>query len=130
MKKNVVKIVFSTLVVVMGVFSIIFASVMFKSYSYSYVWHKSYGGDAYTGIQNAAADAANNVVYLGKLCQRGFGYLFIITGVLLIIAGLSCVTNSIINIAEKKKENGSAAIVQNNLPNGYSEKNNDTNTIM
>ncbi len=31
-----------------------------------YVNYKTYGGDAYTGIQNAAADAANNVYELAR----------------------------------------------------------------
>ena len=51
----------------------------------NYISHESYGGDAYTGIQNAAADTGNNVRYIGmgieelydKVCQIGAFILFI-----------------------------------------------------
>ena len=36
---------------------------------------KSYGGDAYTGMQQAAAQAANNTIYLGDMIQIGLAAL-------------------------------------------------------
>lgn len=34
-----------------------------------------YGGDAFTGIQNASADAANNILALTKMVKTGFATL-------------------------------------------------------
>ncbi len=56
--------------------------------------HNIYGGDAYTGIQNAAADTGNNVKTIGegigeeikdmydKLCQIG-GFALLISGIMI-----------------------------------------------
>ena len=41
------------------------SSEMFKVGSYSVTDYSYYGGDAYTGMQQASADASNNVVVLG-----------------------------------------------------------------
>ena len=44
----------------------------------------SYGGDAYTGIQNTAARATNNILYIGELLQIVSTGLFAIVGLVLI----------------------------------------------
>ena len=44
----------------------------------------SYGGDAYTGIQNAAAQTATNVHYLANIIRFGISSLLIIAGLALI----------------------------------------------
>ena len=44
----------------------------------------SYGGDAYTGIQNAAAQTANNVQDLAEIAAMGFGFLLISLGLFMI----------------------------------------------
>ena len=49
-----------------------------------YATEKTYGGDAYTGIQNAAATAAQNAADAAVLIQDGFGYLFIVSGIALL----------------------------------------------
>lgn len=51
-------------------------------YSGSYVNFEKYGGDAYTGIQNAAADTANNILCLNETIQIMFGILLIVIGLL------------------------------------------------
>ena len=80
-----------------GILSIIFAIVILSGNNTnlvgmstgtrtSYDW---YGGDAYTGIQQAAADTARNVSDLAKIVQVGFqeqngtgiGYLLLILGI-------------------------------------------------
>ena len=43
-----------------------------------------YGGDAYTGIQNASAQVANNLVALSWIVKLCFSSTFIITGLILI----------------------------------------------
>ena len=54
-----------------------------------YTWHEEYGGDAYTGIQNAAADAANNVRELVYLNGDGFANItfsvFLVAGFLFLL---------------------------------------------
>lgn len=45
-------------------------------YNYGATEHSyTYGGDAYTGIQNAAAQAATNVYYLTSVFTKGIGVL-------------------------------------------------------
>ncbi len=44
----------------------------------------SYGGDAYTGIQNAAAQTANNVQYLAELVRSGMSNMLYVFGFALI----------------------------------------------
>lgn len=67
-----------------GVLSCIFGLAMFGMDSGSYEMSVTYGGDAYTGIQNAAAQTANNIQDLGDLTKVGFGFLLLILGFLAI----------------------------------------------
>ena len=84
---------------VAAIVSVIFGIVCFNSYpsldTTKYVKYEYYGGDAYTGIQNAAADTANNVqanVETVKdnyyLIARGFGFALIIAGIVLLGCGV------------------------------------------
>lgn len=41
----------------------------------SYANNMQYGGDAYTGIQNAAAQTARNVKALATIAKDGFGFV-------------------------------------------------------
>jgi hypothetical protein len=75
---------FSIAGMVVGAFSVIMSFVVKGWYYSGYVSHSSYGGDAYTGIQNAAASTANNVMSLIHLVQLG---LFVI----LLVFGLACI---------------------------------------
>lgn len=45
---------------------------------------KEYGGDAYTGIQNAAAQTASNVKNLAEATKNGFAFLLIAIGLIAI----------------------------------------------
>lgn len=47
-----------------------------------------YGGDAYTGIQHAAAETGTNVHEHAGITQKGFQYLFILTGLGFLAAGI------------------------------------------
>ena len=44
----------------------------------------AYGGDAYTGIQNAAAQTANNVKALSEITKNGFAFFLIAVGLIAI----------------------------------------------
>lgn len=69
---------------VAGVLSIILGLVLRSAYNGYYVMSETYGGEAYTGIQNAAADTGNNVMYLAKVVQDGISYLLIAIGIVVI----------------------------------------------
>ena len=60
--------------------SLIFAIVCFTMESGYETWDEKYGGDAYTGIQNAAADTACNVVDTNNIIKTIGGFAFIIVG--------------------------------------------------
>ena len=48
----------------------------------SYANNMQYGGDAYTGIQNAAAQTARNVKALATIAKDGFGFLLMAVGLI------------------------------------------------
>ena len=84
--------------IITGILCIIFSFSAFSGSTYvpsaNSINHSIYGGDAYTGIQNAAADTGNNVKTIGegigeeikdmydKLCQIG-GFALLISGILI-----------------------------------------------
>ena len=64
-----------------GVASIILGIVCYGMVIGNSASFESYGGDAYTGIQNAAAQTARNVRDLADIARFGFGSLLIVVGV-------------------------------------------------
>ncbi len=86
MKNTIFKIIRSTVFIVMGVISLIGCfNIYFDGW---YSSHETYGGDAYTGIQNAAADAADNIIELGRLLQNSMKFIFAIAAVFFIAFGV------------------------------------------
>lgn len=87
-----------------GVLSVIFAIILFAGSGINvkdmdtgtYSSYNYYGGDAYTGIQHAAADTSRNVQSLASIVKTGFqnisqsgmGYLLLIIGIWLIAYSL------------------------------------------
>ena len=74
--------------------------------SYCYGWGKIifysyYGGDAYTGIQQAAADTGNNVSRLCKICSFSFGSILVIAG---LVITLKNVNELVASIAKKPQQ--------------------------
>ncbi len=55
----------------------------------SYESRSSYGGDAYTGIQNAAATTSKNVKELASIVQIGFGSVLLVMGLTLVGVGMT-----------------------------------------
>ena len=94
MNTNVLNKFQGILLTVTGILSVIFGFICNGSGNYSS--HTSdkytYGGDAYTGIQNAAAQTANNVSYFqdsfNSIAGRGFMFILLIAGLVLIITGI------------------------------------------
>ncbi len=77
-----------------GIASIVLGVICFFFDIGRYANLESYGGDAYTGIQNAAARAANNIQLLSIIVKCGFGFLLIITGLILIAIAVTKNTNN------------------------------------
>ena len=77
----------SSFMVVVGILAIILAVVCFSMDVGNTSLGYSYGGDAYTGIQNATAQTANNILYLAKISRFGFGSVLLVLGLGMIAAG-------------------------------------------
>ena len=98
MKKKIVAIILICVAVVslaLGIVSMTKISGHF--YTGKYVSRQTYGGDAYTGIQNAAADTAWNVEAGNEILNKiydavcfGFGALLLVIGLALIGVGVCC----------------------------------------
>ena len=67
-----------------GLLSVIFSFYILSMDAGSTENSFSYGGDAYTGIQNAAAQTANNVHYLNDILQFGFFAVLFVAGLALL----------------------------------------------
>ena len=75
--------------IISGLISIVFSFVVKGMSIGSYEWSYTYGGDAYTGIQNASAQAANNVQDLADLVRTGIFAFLLVFGLALICFFLS-----------------------------------------
>ena len=103
--KKIFAIVFIVIAVLSVVFGVVAMTKTQKSYSTLWVYKETYGGDAYTGIQNAAASTANAVVGVQHSVhdmQNAMSFGF---GAILIIAGLVIGTIGVSKLV--KKEEGS-----------------------
>lgn len=86
----------SAVAAVGGILSFIFGIVMLSQGVGSYANNMQYGGDAYTGIQNAAAQTARNVKALATIAKDGFGFV-------LMAAGLIAVFYFALRLSDKRK---------------------------
>ena len=76
------KKVFNIIGIIAGFIAIRYSAAIRKMSAGSYEYSERYGGDAYTGIQNAAAKAANNVNDLAELMRTGISYMLLIGGLI------------------------------------------------
>lgn len=83
-KEKVKGKVSSILGMISGILSILFGFITMAQDTGSWEPSNSYGGDAYTGIQNAAAQAANNIQDLAEIVKTGLGLLLIALGLIAI----------------------------------------------
>lgn len=88
------KKVLGVLFIIVAIASIVFAILSFEGFGGRSVGAKTYGGDAYTGIQNAAAQTATNVNSLNSTVQRIGGYAFILIGSILASIGVACLVGT------------------------------------
>lgn len=72
-----------------GIISIALSIKCFSIKDLDYESESAYGGDAYTGIQNAAATTSKNVKELASIVQFGFGSLLLVNGLTLLAFGLT-----------------------------------------
>ncbi|MBR2645973.1 MAG: hypothetical protein IKD47_00225 [Clostridia bacterium] len=125
MKEQKAKKVSGFIFMAIGLLSIIFSIIFFKKdidlrwFNGSGVLKETYGGDAYTGIQNAVADTANNIRALSldieefglevlKMMNSFFGYILLVVGLLIFAIGVR-------ELLKNKKEtciNGVQSIMQ------------------
>ncbi len=87
------KKLFGIALIIIGVLAIVFAfdcnrACQSDSELGAVVYSETYGGDAYTGMQNAAAKTANNVLKLTKTLTLNMGRLFLILGLTLVCVGI------------------------------------------
>ena len=88
--------VFRTIILLIaGIVSIGFSIYCFNMDVGEYCSDSMYGGEAFTGIQNASATAARNVKTLTKVVRTGFGSILLVVGFALIA----------LSIPAKKDEN-------------------------
>jgi len=82
---------FNTIVSIIGIIIGIVSigiGIMADDFNYHYngtVGRKSYGGDAYTGIQQACAQAATNSYHIYEVFQVFSKIFFIIVGLLIVL---------------------------------------------
>lgn len=85
MAKNIRTIV----LIFIGVISIWLSMKCFSYKEMNYEVKSMYGGDAFTGIQNAGAQTSENISDLAKIVQFGFGSVLLIAGLGFLGVGLT-----------------------------------------
>ena len=82
------KKVVAILLILTGILSIILSMFCFIKTTRGFPSNEVYGGDAYTGIQNAAASTSRNVHFTNEILSFGFGSILIVSGIALICHGI------------------------------------------
>jgi hypothetical protein len=80
----------------LGVLAIVFSLVVFSGSVGYYESSQTYGGDAYTGIQNAAAQSANNIMYVGETVQMALGFFLLIQGLVMLLGAICIKTKKVV----------------------------------
>lgn len=78
----------SVVFVIIGVVSLILSFACFGKYEGYITKDQAYGGDAYTGIQNALADVSSDIVMLNRVVKFGVGSLLLVSGLLIGSVGI------------------------------------------
>lgn len=86
---NTLKIVRSIAFVIIAIVAFTFSSKIDDMNNGDYVSSSRYGGDAYTGIQNASAETGCNVYKGNQIMQKGIKYTFILIGLGFLAVGLT-----------------------------------------
>lgn len=109
---NILKLIRSIAFIAIAIVAFILADKIDDMPYGDYVTSSIYGGDAYTGIQNASADTGCNVYKGNQIMQRGFKYIFFLTGLGFLAVGAtgfpirqSGIHNAEASSEEKENEN-------------------------
>lgn len=86
---KILKLIRSIAFIVIAIIAFTFANKIDDMGNGDYVSSSRYGGDAYTGIQNAAAETGCNVYKGTQIVQKGFKYTFILAGLGFLAIGLT-----------------------------------------
>ena len=79
----------SIVLIIVGIIAIGLSIKCYSIDDLDYETNSYYGGDAYTGIQNAAATTSKNVKELAGIVQFGFGSILLVMGLTLVGVGLT-----------------------------------------
>ena len=113
MNRNFKVIVF----IVIGVISVGLSIRCFSFDEMDYVAKSVYGGDAFTGIQNAGAQASENIRDLAKIIQFGFGSVLLVAGMGFLGIGLTTPVKEEIQeeVSETKTTDSSEMLEDNEI---------------
>lgn len=79
----------TVILIIIGVISIGLSIKCFSFKELDYEPKSMYGGDAFTGIQNAGAQTSENVKELANIVKFGFGSVLLVTGLGFLGVGLT-----------------------------------------
>lgn len=123
------KKVISILGIITGAISVVLSFVIFDMNVGAYEASHTYGGDAYTGIQNAAAQTANNIIKVSEILKFGFGCVLLIGGLSLVLFSIKSLITEI--QSNNAKSNGSSQpIYQNNFASSADYSNDKLTNIL
>ena len=92
------RILFATIGAISVILSIVcFSKDIGHESNYSY-----YGGDAFTGIQQAGAQTSNNVYDLTRIVRFGFGSFLLVSGLALITLSIPCDEKKKLTVVDDK----------------------------
>lgn len=101
---KILKLIRSIAYIAIAIVAFTFANKIDDMRNGDYVSSSRYGGDAYTGIQNAAAETGCNVYKGAQIMQKGFKYTFILTGLGFLAIGLTPIFPTGGNISQQSAE--------------------------
>ena len=84
----------SVLLLIIAIVSVVLAIVCYSMDDGATEYNSYYGGDAYTGIQQAAAQGARNGWYGNKILCFGFGSVLLIAGLITAAVAVNGLTAS------------------------------------
>lgn len=105
------KVLFDIIGVAAGIISVVLSFIVFGMNTGVYELAAKYGGDAYTGIQNASAQTANNIIYLSKILQQGLGGILLVGGLALI----ACFGKKVFDAYNDEKQSFTAMVSTNDI---------------
>jgi hypothetical protein len=86
-----------------GTSSIALGIYCFSFNTGEFIMDHMYGGDAFTGMQNASATAARNLLSMSKIIQFGLSSLLIVGGAMIVVLGIPKKKDKVANSTEQAK---------------------------